>query len=78
MAKKETKIPGGKIITKTDDTKMQGSDMGERIIYRQEVIEKSSKPGKHVHSFYEVRQSPGGQIKTEQGSRVRNDKPKGK
>lgn len=74
MAKKETKIPDGKIITKTDDTKMQGPDKGERIIYRQEVIKKSSEPGKHVHSFYEVRQSPSGQIKTEQGSTLRDDK----
>lgn len=74
MAKKSTPVPGGKLTTRTDDTKMQGPDKGERILYRNDIIEKADQSGKHEHSWYEVRISPGGKVKTEQGSTIRNDK----
>jgi len=78
MAKRNTQINGGVIRITTDDTKMQGPDKGERIIFKQEIIEKSSKPGTHEHTFYEVRVSPGGTIKVIEGSVLRPDRPRKK
>jgi hypothetical protein len=76
VAKKTIHILGGNSRISTDDTKLQGPDKGERIIYRNDVIQKTEKSGQHEHMWYEVRQSPDGKIHTNDSSTLRNDRKK--